>query len=127
MSEQEIGGVETKEEWDLDGGGVGRPIPNRRSVVSVSLSHADFVTIATTAEQHNMKISAFMRHASLQMADQSNVLISSIQGTFTVSFLGAMTNGAFTSGSGVGGSEVLKAEKSDRNLLSVETEQTWAA
>lgn len=123
MAEQELDRVENEEEWDLDTGGVGQPVLKRRSVVSVSLNRDDFMTISICAEQHNMKTSEFMRRASLQKANERNVSLSSIQGTFTVSFFGGMTNSALTSGTA--GSEDLKAEKTDHEYFVVEREQSW--
>ncbi len=123
MAEQELDRVESEGEWDLDAGGVGQPVRKRRSVVSVSLNREDFMTISACAEHRNMKTSEFMRRASLQKANETNLLVSSIQGTFTVSFLGGMTNSAFTSGTS--GSEDLKAEKTDNKYFVVEREQSW--
>lgn len=114
---------EDEGEWEFLG--VGETVPNRRSVVSVSLNAKDFASVSTCARQHNMKTSEFLRWASLDKAKETNVSLTSIQGTFAVSYLGVMTLMSPTSGTSSGPKD-LEEDETGNNRLVVSKVESWA-
>ena len=57
-----------RDEWDLDGAEVRKPVKKSRAVVSVAFSPDDFAAVSHAAKQEGTPISTYIRRASLSTA-----------------------------------------------------------
>lgn len=87
LSQEELEELQNPDNWE-DAGTVHPAAKSPRAVVSVAFSREDFDEVADYAKQHGMKISEFIRRATLERISpkQQRAVVMSVTGGVQTSY-----------------------------------------